>query len=188
VTALATAPSPPLSDPKKDPARKPPTLAPQPDDLPVVLTALPQWLRWRWEWNAARGYWTKVPVCARSGRNGSTTDPSTWGEIADVVSRLDRDEVDGIGFVFTASDPFCGIDLDHCRDPQTGAISDQALDVLTALDGYAELSVTGSGVHVIVRASLGDLGGKKSSFVEIYDRARYFAMSGHRLSLREVVR
>ena len=188
MTTIACAPSPSRPDPKKDPARKPPTLAPRPDDIPLVLTALPQWIRWRWTWNAARRYWTKVPVCARAARNASATDPKTWGAFADVVSRLDQDEVDGIGFVFTAADPFCGVDLDKCRDPETGAISDDALDVLVALDGYGELSVTGTGVHVIVRASMGDLGGKKSSFIEVYDRARYFTMTGHRLPTREAAR
>ena len=184
MSAKAVEPPPSRPEPKKDPSRKPPTLSARPDEIPIVLSALPQWIRWRWTWNAVRRYWTKVPVCASAARNASATDPKTWGAFADVVSRLEQDEVDGIGFVFTASDPFCGVDLDKCRNPETGTISDEALDVLVALDGYAELSVTGTGVHVIVRASLGDLGGKKSTFVEVYDRARYFTMTGHRLPAR----
>ncbi|MFN7990029.1 MAG: hypothetical protein U0529_21330 [Thermoanaerobaculia bacterium] len=175
-------------DPKKDPSRKPPTLAPRPDEIPLVLTALPQWIRWRWTWNATRRYWTKLPVCARAGRNASTTDPNTWGLFEDVVARLGCDDADGLGFVFTASDPFCGVDLDKCRDPETGTISDEALDVLVALDGYAELSVTGTGIHVIVRASLGGLSGKKSSLIEVYDRARYFTMTGHRFNANRGLR
>lgn len=184
MTPIAGTPASARPCPKKDPSRKPPTLAPCPDDIPLVLTALPQWIRWRWTWNAARRYWTKVPVCARSTRNASTTDPKTWGEFADVVSRLDRDEVDGIGFVFTAADPFCGIDLDKCRDLETGSVTDEALDLIALLDGYAELSVTGTGVHAIVRASLDDLSGRKSGFVEVYDRGRYFTMTGRRINVR----
>lgn len=185
-TAAAGLSAPP--DPKKDRSRKPPTLAPRPDDIPLVLTALPQWICWRWDWNMTRNYWTKVPLQAIGSRFASTTDPNTWATFDAAVSGLERDEVDGIGFVFTASDPFCGIDLDKCRDPETGTISDEAQDVLVALDGYAELSVTGTGVHVIVRASMGDIGGKKSSFIEVYDRARYFTMTGHRLPTREAAR
>jgi putative DNA primase/helicase len=159
-------------------------LPPRPDEIPVVLSALPQWIRWRWEWNAARSYWTKIPVSARSARNASTTDRKTWGEFSAVVTRLHSDEVDGIGFVFAAADPFCGIDLDKCLDPETGSITDEALDLIALLDGYAELSVTGTGVHVIVRASLEDLSGRKSGLVEIYDRGRYFTMTGRRLNAR----
>jgi len=184
VIAIANVPPSSRPDPKRDPSRKPPTLSPRPDEIPLVLTALPQWIRWRWEWNAARRYWTKIPVSARSARNASTTDPKTWGEFADVVSRLGRDEVDGVGIVFSAADPFCGIDVDKCRDPETGSISDEALDLIALLDGYAELSVTGTGVHVIVRASLGDITGRKSGLVEIYDRRRYFTMTGRRLNAK----
>ncbi len=184
MTEIPIAPSPPPIDPKKDPSRKPPTLVARPDDIPLVLTALPQWIRWKWQWNPARSYWTKIPVSARSARNASTADPKTWGEFADVASRLNRDEVDGIGFVFAPTDPFCGIDLDKCRDPETGSITDEALDLIALLDGYAELSVTGTGVHVIVRASLGNLSGRKSGLVEIYDRGRYFTMTGRRINAR----
>ncbi len=184
MSAIANEPPSPPPDPKKDPSRKPPTLAARPEEIPLVLTALPQWIRWRWDWNAAKSYWTKVPVGARSARNASTTDPKTWGEFADVVSRLNRDEVDGLGFVFTAADPFCGIDLDACRDLETGSVTDEALDLIALLDGYAELSVTGTGVHVIVRASLGDLTGRKSGLVEVYDRGRYFTMTGRRINAR----
>lgn len=184
MSAIANELPSPRRDPKKDPSRKPPTLSARPNEIPLVLTALPQWIRWRWEWNTARNYWTKIPVSARSARNASTTEPKTWGEFADVVSRLNRDEVDGIGFVFSPADPFCGIDLDKCRDPETGSITDEALDLIALLDGYAELSVTGTGVHVIVRASLGDLFGRKSVVVEVYDRGRYFTMTGRRLDAR----
>lgn len=184
MSAIANEPSSSRTDPKRDPSRKPPTLSPRPEEIPFVLTALPQWICWKWLWNPARSYWTKIPVSARSARNASTTDPKTWGEFGDVVSRLGIDEVDGIGFVFAPADPFCGIDLDKCRDPETGSITDEALDLIALLEGYAELSVTGTGVHVIVRASLGNLSGRKSGLVEVYDRGRYFTMTGRRLNAR----
>jgi primase-polymerase (primpol)-like protein len=184
VSAIASEPPSPRPDPKKDPSQKPPTLAARPEEIPFVLTALPQWIRWKWLWNAARGYWTKIPVSARSARNASTTDSNTWGESGEVISRLGSDEVDGIGLIFAAADPFCGIDLDKCRNPETGSITEEALDLIALLDGYTELSVTGTGVHVIVRASLGSLSGRKAGLVEVYDRGRYFTMTGRRLNTR----
>jgi primase-polymerase (primpol)-like protein len=173
--------SPALRDPKKDPSRKPPTLTVLREGVPIVLTALPQWVRWRWEWDVKRSAWTKVPIQPSAPWKASTADQKTWGSFEAVISKLGKDGVDGIGFVFSASDPFCGIDLDACRDPVSGEISDAGLAVIGDLDGYCEASVTGTGVHVIVRASLGDLGGKKRGFIEIYDRGRYFTVTGHRL-------
>lgn len=169
--------------PKRDPSRKPPTLAVLPEEVPIVLTALPQWVRWRWEWDQKRGAWTKIPIHPFYSKKSSTTDKTTWGTFQTVVSNLDKDDVDGIGFVFTASDPFCGVDLDSCRDPGTGEVTQDAHAIVEALRGYAEVSVTGTGVHIIVRASLGDLGGKKTGFLEVYDHARYFTVTGHLLVL-----
>ena len=172
--------------PKKDFSRKPPTLEIRLDGVPIDLTALPQWIRWRWEWDRKRASWTKIPVQPFASKNASTTDPTTWGSFDLVVAHLGEDDVDGIGFVFTASDPFCGVDLDSCRDPVSGEISGEARAVVQELRGYTEISVTGTGIHVIARASLGALGGKKSAFVEVYDRSRYFTVTGHRLDLAEV--
>jgi putative DNA primase/helicase len=174
-------------DPKKDPSRKPPTLPVLPEEVPIVLTALPQWIRWRWTWDGKRGAWTKVPIRPLDSKNASATDPATWGPFQTVVANLGNHAVDGIGFVFSASDPFCGVDLDSCRDPGSREVTQDARAIVEELRGYAEVSVTGTGVHIIVRASLGDLGGKKKGFLEVYDRARYFAVTGHPLVLPDVL-
>lgn len=169
-------------DTKKDRSRRPPTLTPRPDEVPIILAAHPQWVRWRWSWADKQQKWTKVPIHPSSSRNASSTDPATWGKFETVVANLRLHDVDGIGFVFTANDPFCGVDLDLCRDPATGELSEMARSVVEELQGYSEVSVTGTGVHVIVRASLGCHGGMKSKHVEVYDRGRYFAVSGHPLA------
>ena len=43
------------------------------------------------------------------------------------------------GFVFTASDPYAGIDLDDCRDPETGEIASWAQQIVDALESYTEV-------------------------------------------------
>jgi putative DNA primase/helicase len=173
-------------NPKRDPSRKPPTLAVVPEGIPPELPQLAQWVRWRWSWDSPRETWTKVPLQPNRNSKASTKNQKTWGSFDAVVSALGKDDVDGLGFVFTAEDPYCGVDLDACRDPESGAISGPALAVLRMLKGYAEVSVTGTGVHVIVRASLGK--GRKSSFVEIYDRGRYFIVTGRPVVLPEAPR
>ncbi|KAA0249822.1 MAG: hypothetical protein EDX89_23535 [Acidobacteria bacterium] len=168
-------------DSKKDPSRKPPTLTICPDEVPIILAAYPHWIRWRWSWVEKQLKWTKVPVHPTLARNASTSNPSTWGKFETAVANLNVHGVDGVGFVFTAADPFCGIDIDSCRDPRTGLISELARSVMEAIPCYAEVSVSGTGVHVITRGSLGGRSGGKSGALEVYDRGRYFTFTGHRL-------
>jgi hypothetical protein len=61
---------------------------------------------------------------------------------------------DGVGFVFTESDPFCGVDLDACVDPKTGGVASWAEGIVRELDSYAEFSPSGTGLHVLLRAKL----------------------------------
>ena len=72
----------------------PPALAP--------LTQEPRWLNWRWEWRRRKdgtGKWTKAPYQSRSpDKNATSTDPSTWGQIADAVEVVAEGAADGIGF------------------------------------------------------------------------------------------
>src|SRR5947209_18741785 len=82
-----------------------------PDDL----TERDQWVLWRYE--ARNGKPTKVPYQVNA-RKASSTDPSTWTTFEAALDSLRQvaDQFDGIGFVFTPEDPYCGIDLDDCID------------------------------------------------------------------------
>jgi hypothetical protein len=83
----------------------------------------------------------------------------------------------GIGFVFTADDPFCGVDLDRCRDAVTGEVEEWAREIIRELDSYTEMSPSGTGVHILVRATLPE-GRNRNGRIEIYDHDRYFTVSG----------
>jgi primase-polymerase (primpol)-like protein len=151
--------------------------------LPAELRACAQWLVWRVE--LRNGKPTKVPY-AVDGRPASTTDPSTWATFLEAVSALRRDDVAGLGFVFTAADPFVGVDLDGALDGDRAA--PWAAEVVAELDSYTEVSPSGRGLHVLVRGELrGD--GNRRGPVEIYDRGRYFTMTGRvyegRASIRD---
>ncbi len=86
----------------------------------------------------------------------------------------------GIGFVFTSGDDLCGVDLDRCRDPETGEMESWAQEIIGELDSYAEISPSGRGVHVLLRGELPP-GRRRKDCVEMYDRARFFTITGHRL-------
>lgn len=74
--------------------------------------------------------------------------------------------------------PLMLVDLDDVRDPDTGAITPEARDILERLDAYAEVSSSGSGLHAFVRASLPDGVGRviepleERGHLELYDHGR----------------
>jgi primase-polymerase (primpol)-like protein len=56
--------------------------------------------------------------------------------------------------VFTPGDDYCGVDLDGCLDPDTGDMEGWAREIIEELDSYTEVSPSGTGVHVLIRAAL----------------------------------
>jgi hypothetical protein len=149
--------------------------------IPAELQARNQWVCWRRE--ARDGKPTKRPYNARTARPASSTAPRTWSSFQEAKDAyLARpDFFDGIGYVFSKDDPYSGADFDHCID-DAGAISSWAAERIAALraaGAYIEVSVSGSGVHAITRATVGK--GRKTVRGEVYDRGRFFTVSGRAL-------
>jgi putative DNA primase/helicase len=145
----------------------------RPEGIPQELNARPQWVNWRLE--KRNGELTKVPYTPRTGRKASSTDLLTWDTFDEVLDALRMDNYDGIGFVFSSGDPYCGVDLDGCRNPETGEVEAWAQEVVDNLKGYAEVSPRGRGVHVIVR---GKTPNRRRGKIEVYSSRRFFAMTG----------
>jgi hypothetical protein len=151
--------------------------APDADAFPDALTGTPHWVGYAWE--VRDGNRTKLPKDPHTGRNASTTDPATWADFATARAFALRH---GYGLGFMLAPPFVGVDLDHCRDAATGALSTLALSVLSNLDTYAEVSVSGTGVKAIAYGSKpGERCRKKGLELEIYSEKRLFALTGQRL-------
>lgn len=160
---------------------RPDALPVDPDGFPDVRRGRHTWVCWRYEYRDDE--WRKVPIDPATGTRASATDDSTWHTFQkawDYHSHPDTD-TDGVGYVFTDAGPIVGVDLDDCRDPDTGDLDQWAQDVLDALDGYAEVSTSGTGVHVWVRGALPDADGNRSGKVEMYDTERYFAVTGQHI-------
>jgi len=142
-------------------------------NIPEEMRQRPQWVVWRLE--ERDGKPTKVPYIAGGVGKADTTDLMTWRSFEEAVQALETGRYSGVGFVFCSGDPFTGVDLDKCRDPETGEIKEWAEKIIEALGGYAEVSQSGTGVHIIVR---GKGPNKKRGGVEAYSSERYFAMTG----------
>ncbi len=146
-------------------------------DAICVIIELNQWVVWRYEGEE------KVPYCPRTGRMASSTDPSTWAAYED--AQLVRREYDGVGFVFTQDDPYCGIDLDDCVNPKTGEVEEWASGIVKYLDSYTELTPSDTGIHVIARATKPGPKCKRGK-IEIYDSRHYFTFTGWSLGGRNI--
>ncbi|MCU4975034.1 hypothetical protein OB955_20225 [Halobacteria archaeon AArc-m2/3/4] len=142
--------------------------------IPGVLAERVQWLCWRAE--NRDGKQTKVPVNPATGDFASTTDDRTWTDLEQALECAATDAADGIGFVFTATDPLVGVDLDDCRDPDTGEPLEPAPTIIERLDSFTEVSPSGTGYHVILEGDLPN-GRNRHGSIEIYDQARFFTVT-----------
>src|SRR3954453_22114601 len=115
---------------------------------PAVPPALRSWRHFvTWQYEARANKATKVPYSPRTGRRAAADNPATWATLEEALRHCARPGHDGIGFMFSTGDPFCGVDLDHCRDPRTGALAPWAASIVRALGSYAEESPSTTGVH-----------------------------------------
>jgi replicative DNA helicase len=155
-----------------------PSLAPFGD-----LASLPRWLLWRFD--VRGGKEAKVPY-QRNGKPASSTDPTTWA----LPSELEGAEgFEGLGFVFTG-DGVGGVDLDHCRHPETGEIAPWAEEIIRDFGSYTEVSPSGRGVKIFAGGAPKNLPGNKytppgveateagAPHGDIFLTARYFTVTG----------
>jgi len=148
-------------------------------NIPLDLRLLDRWVMWRLVERVKKNgdvAWTKVPYTA-SGTLASSTDPSTWTTYEDVCDALILGGFDGIGLVL--GDDVHGIDVDDCRDPATGELSPIAEEILARIDGYGEISPTGTGIKLFSTTNLDGSRTKKAVGLELYCDGRYFTVTGH---------
>src|SRR5215213_3438539 len=93
------------------------------ENIPDELKVRPQWVVWKAIWRAQSEKLDKVPYSAENGRKASSTDLLTWSTFENACKALESGEYSGIGFVFSSGDPYSGLDLDGCVDPQTGEVA-----------------------------------------------------------------
>lgn len=158
------------------------------DRVPVEMRALPQWCLWKTI--TRHGKPTKVPYQV-NGDEAESNNPETWCPFEDAQDAFDRGGYDGIGFMLACG--YVGVDLDGCRNTETGKAADWAKEIVLKLDSYTEVSPSGTGFKIFLRGKSPFLTGKnlklpnngssgeKEAGIEVYDHGRYFAVTGIRL-------
>lgn len=155
-------------------------------NVPACLRERAQWVCWKYIYRD--GAETKVPFNVFSCQPANSSDPATWATFADAVAACEEvTDYAGVGYVFSADDAFCGIDLDKCLDE-----SEQFLwgrEIVERFACYTEISPSGRGVKLFfrgrkpasARCEAHGFGPDKTGRIEIYDRSRFFTVTGRTL-------
>jgi predicted P-loop ATPase len=140
----------------------------------TTIKQVKQWINWTAD---------KIP-CDATGRAISVTDTSKYQTYHEAKQNLQSNSsLKGIGFVFTESSEYCGLDLDDCLNENGDINSPEVEKLLEGYTGMIEISPSGRGLKLIME-------GKKPagitqskiqalgiSSVEWYDKNRYFTVT-----------
>lgn len=148
----------------------------RPEGIPAELKRHDRWCLWRLEQQNSR--WKKQPLDL-SNKPIDVTSSESWSSFEDVWAEYDKGIYSGIGFCL-AAEGLVFVDYDSEDTPLT--LNDLGPFLVK---GWTERSPSGTGLHTVVVA------GKKAKAcrfvpdspkikqVEIYDRNRYFTVTGH---------
>ncbi|HEY8602192.1 MAG TPA: hypothetical protein VIL85_27450 [Thermomicrobiales bacterium] len=121
----------------------------------------------------------KMPINPHNGRRAKSNDPTTWGTFAEAHAFAKRR---GMGVMLMLAPPLVGIDIDDCRDPETGELTPVATSVVGEIDTYWEVSVSRTGLKGVAYGTKpGTRCRRKGLKIEIYSERRPFALTGQRL-------
>jgi len=90
---------------------------------------------------------------------------------------------DGFQRYIDKSEGFVYIDLDHCRNVETGEVESWAQEVVNEIESYCEISPSGTGLHIVCRGTLPEDFHIHPNKVEIYsgNSGKLLAMTGNTL-------
>jgi hypothetical protein len=184
----------------------------------AALAPLPYWVAWQTE--VRRGTKTEKPTkvpYAPQGGEAHADKPHTWGNRPAAEKRaimLPKPfGIGGVGLEFTSlgdGRSLAGIDLDACRDVDSGKLEAWSEDVIAGIDSYVEVSPSQTGAKAFftydtdaldkLRSHMGAAkfskmfkraGGDHPPAIELHLGNRYFAVTddllpGSRIDLRHV--
>jgi AAA domain/NrS-1 polymerase HBD domain len=155
-------------------------------NIPADMLEESRWVAWAYVPREDKRKPDKVPVNPATGHNASSTDPATWGTYAEAQTRAVKSGLAGVGFML--GDGWVGIDFDNFRDEASGYLFQPVPQAVACFKTYAEVSPSKSGVKIIGRGKMPEglrsrshKEPKSGRQIEVYDRARFFTVTGERL-------
>ncbi len=156
-------------------------------ELPPALAALgayAQFVVYRLVPSAKPGKMDKLPCDHRTGwlpakGGGGAHNPEIWADFATAAAAVAAGRGDGVGFVFTAADPFWFLDIDGALQADN-TWSPLAGQLCARFPGAAvEVSQSGRGLHIIGSGAAPPHGCKNIPLgLEFYTELRFVALTG----------
>lgn len=152
-------------------------LKPRFDQIPDAIKGLNRWIVWKGV-SQTGGKIAKKPHDHRTGKPCNAHDPEVWSSFEDISAAYATRRGDGIGVM--PGEGVLGVDLDKCRDSQTGVIESWAQEIIDRIGSYSEVSPSGTGVRIFVRG-VAHGPRKKKGKVEMYDGSggNFLTVTGH---------
>ena len=174
----------------------------QPDNIPERFVQKDRWLNWMYSDSGAKravARWVRgehKPIKNYKQETTSFEEASKYTDWEPYhVARVSNDGWgNSIGLFFllpveASDDGITFIDLDDVRNPDTGALHPTAIEIIDRADSYAQISTSGTGIHVFVNGRLPDeyqtiqadlesTDDFPDAEIEVYDHDRLVAMTG----------
>lgn len=140
------------------------------DKIPEELKSLKRWVLWKLK-KIDNGKTTKIPINAKNGYGAKSNDSDTWTSFEEAYKMSNYFECEGLGFML--GNGYFGVDIDHALDNEP-----LIEEFVSTLKSYTEISQSGEGIHIICKGVL-PKGARRRGNIEMYDNARFFAMTGN---------
>ena len=121
---------------------------------------------------------------------GVQDKPQHWGTYAEAEKAREVFGGKGIGLVLGGI--IAGVDFDHVRNPETGAITPEAAVLIDVLDTYTEVSMSGTGLHCYMLVDPQKVGylqrsgsGNMASWTNPYNDGKAAGLEFHHPALHE---
>ncbi len=147
--------------------------------VPEQLRTERRWFVWRYLRDDG-GTPKKPPYDFRTGQPCNSNDPALYATFEEALAAYQSGKYGGLGFGLGTRDGFVCVDLDECRDLQTGEITPAARRIIEDFTSYTEVSPSGDGVKIFIRSHFMMEGGHKKPGVEILT-SNYSTVTGRHL-------
>jgi putative DNA primase/helicase len=139
------------------------------------LTRYPHFVVWKTQEIDGKPH--KPPYSPMYHRLADTANPASWGTLDQTLKALRTGYYNGIGFVFSNTDPYAGMDLDHCVGTNR-SINKRERDIIDFLSTHTHYSPR-DGVHLLFEIDKQRFPGqnRKGGNVEFFKSNHYLTIT-----------